>query len=146
MSRRLKYTREFISERKFQFEAALLIVFVKFSLRFFPFRVTRKVLASIPVYKYSSPTNRPSLDTLIQSIESGSKRFPGHTTCLVEAMSAQALLKRHGYSSSLQIGLSRPDEHLLHAHAWVEFQGEVLVGDTGDLSVFTQLPSLSDNK
>src|SRR5690606_21028653 len=49
------------------------------------------------------------------------------STCLVEALAAQMLLARHGVHSTLRIGVEMDGEEF-GAHAWVEVNGQVVVG------------------
>jgi hypothetical protein len=67
------------------------------------------------------------------------RRVP-RATCLVQALSAQLLLARHGYGSELRVGVKR-DNGEFQAHAWVEFRGSIVVGADGHSS-FTPLPDL----
>ena len=43
-------------------------------------------------------------------------------------MTATVLLAREGHKSNVHIGVTKGDGRLLKAHAWVECDGEVLVG------------------
>lgn len=49
--------------------------------------------------------------------------------CLPRALAAQAMLRRRGILSRLYLGVTC-DEGTLAAHAWVEVNGEVIVGAT----------------
>jgi hypothetical protein len=53
-----------------------------------------------------------------------------HATCLVEALSTHALLTRRGYQTTVTIGVNKGASGDLKAHAWVEYQGSVIVGGT----------------
>ena len=53
-----------------------------------------------------------------------------------------SLLSWHGVPSNLRIGVLKKSESELEAHAWVETEGRVLIGDLDDLSGYVQLPSL----
>ncbi|MCE7698044.1 MAG: lasso peptide biosynthesis B2 protein [Methanobacterium paludis] len=50
------------------------------------------------------------------------------STCLSKAMAAQILLSRHNYPSKLKIGVIKENE--FEAHAWVEVDNEVVVGES----------------
>lgn len=53
--------------------------------------------------------------------------LPG-TTCLVSALAVQRLLSSSGHRGELHIGVARENARFA-AHAWVECDGEVLVGE-----------------
>lgn len=59
------------------------------------------------------------------AVEAGSRFVPG-ATCLVKALAAQRLLAAYGHPSAVRIGVSRSGD--FQAHAWVEYNGAVLVG------------------
>ena len=67
-------------------------------------------------------------------------RLPGKNTCLVQAVAVHAMLRRRGYTSTLRIGVSGKDPGgFIKAHAWVECQGRVVVGDLEDLTAYSVL-------
>jgi hypothetical protein len=55
-------------------------------------------------------------------------RFVPASTCLVEALAAQRLLSRSGLPAVVHFGVSREGAGL-EAHAWVESDGVLVVGD-----------------
>ena len=56
-------------------------------------------------------------------------------TCLVQALSTQILLGRHGHAGKVHIGVALDPELGFRAHAWVESQGKILVGDRKNSTV-----------
>ena len=54
------------------------------------------------------------------------------------------MLARRGVASDLCIGVAKNELGHIQAHAWVEVDGQVVVGGLPDLSRFQRLPSLSD--
>jgi hypothetical protein len=56
-------------------------------------------------------------------------RFVPESTCLVRALSGQVLLGRYGYSSLVKIGVSR-NKGEFEAHAWLEHDNEVVLGES----------------
>lgn len=81
-------------------------------------------------------------DELVWCIEAASRFVPA-ASCLTRSMAAQVLLRRNGHPSTLRIGVARGARGVLEAHAWVECEGRVVVGETENLDRFTALP-LSD--
>jgi hypothetical protein len=52
------------------------------------------------------------------------------------------LLARRGYLADLRIGVIKADSGQLEAHAWVESEGQVIIGGSDSPFRFTPLPSL----
>ena len=69
--------------------------------------------------------------------------FPRARHCLTEGIATHVLLLRRGYSAQLRFGVAREASEGLSAHAWVESDGTVFIGDT-DLSKYTVLPATED--
>jgi hypothetical protein len=68
-------------------------------------------------------------------------RYVPNATCLPQSLAAQVLLGRHGYLTQLRIGFARDKEGRLKAHAWLEKEGEVIVGGE-DYLHYTPLPDI----
>jgi hypothetical protein len=52
------------------------------------------------------------------------------STCLKRSLVLYALLARRGFDAQLLIGAARATKGQLDAHAWLECQGKVLLGET----------------
>src|SRR4051812_4390289 len=59
-------------------------------------------------------------------------RYVPTANCLPQAIVAKELLEEQGFAPVLRIGVQRPEELGLKAHAWVETGGRVLLGDDGE--------------
>ena len=66
----------------------------------------------------------------------------GSATCLARALAAETMLRWRGYPAQVTIGVvpgeGQGRQSSLIAHAWVEFEGEVLVGGP-DIGRYTPL-------
>lgn len=69
-------------------------------------------------------------DQLVWAVAAASRYVP-RASCLTQALAAQTLLRRHGYASTLQIGVAKGPANRLEAHSWLEADGEVLIGGGG---------------
>ena len=83
--------------------------------------------------------SRATADELVWCIEAA-KRYVPAATCLTCSMAAQVLLRRNGHGSTLRIGVARGTRGGLEAHAWVECDSRVVVGEVDNLERFTPLP------
>jgi hypothetical protein len=80
----------------------------------------------------SRPTtaNRPTIDRVAWAVRTaGGHLFPARP-CLPQALAARFLLSCLGVATHLRIGVRKSEGDALRAHAWVEWDGEVLVGGT----------------
>jgi hypothetical protein len=68
-------------------------------------------------------------DELAWAVSAVSPVVP-HATCLTQALALQVLLRRHGQSGELRIGVDKQGERV-RAHAWVERDGKILIGQHG---------------
>ena len=82
-----------------------------------------------------APASRLSMERLVRCAARGARFSPLPATCLVNALVTEALLNRHGYPVGLRVGVQRR-AGAFSAHAWLEFQGSVVVG--GPITVVEQ--------
>jgi len=60
---------------------------------------------------------------------SGASSYIPEATCLTQALAVQILLNRQGILADLRLGVGRNGDGQFKAHAWVEKDGRVLIGD-----------------
>ena len=65
-------------------------------------------------------------------------RFVPDATCLAQSLTAQVLLKRHGCPHEFRLGVAVEGGKLM-AHAWIESDGQVVLGMLPDLAKYTPL-------
>jgi hypothetical protein len=123
-------------------EASTLVTIVNIALRFLPYRFLER-MNQVRVTARSSGTPAAAVPGKIGwAVQAVSRRLPGKNACLVQALTAQAMLRRRGYPSDLRIGVAgRDPDGAIKAHAWVEYQGSVIVGEIADLSSYSVLSS-----
>jgi len=115
LNRLRKYLRLPAPDRRLLLEAAMLQAAVRLALWFLPARTWHRPSACVV-----SPSRAA------WAIAATTRVIP-RSTCLVRALAAQRLLARHGYPSTLHLGVARAP-HGLDAHAWLECQGAILLG------------------
>jgi len=69
-----------------------------------------------------------SADRIVWAVRAAARFVPG-STCLVQALAAQALLIRHGFRPRLTIGVAKSEFDRFGAHAWVTSEDTVLIGE-----------------
>lgn len=127
-------------ERTLLMEAALLLPAVLLIQTVLPFRRWR-VLLTRPAPR-AIPRDRPTPATIARAVDRARRHVPGQYRCLPVAYSAHLLLHRHGHGSRVHVGVAHDSQGKVEAHAWVECEGRVLVGDLPDLKRFVSLPAL----
>jgi hypothetical protein len=124
----------------------ILLATIRIGLWLMPFHTILKVLAKI-----SQPsdrlqvTNPISVRKIAWAVNAVSPYVPG-VKCLARALATQVLMNRHSLACEFRIGVAKAEGGKLEAHAWIEYQGLVVIGNLQDLSRFMPLPSLEGVK
>jgi hypothetical protein len=92
-------------------------------------RVRRLAEAMSRPVRADAKAVRPSPDRIAWATATMSRVVPGGGNCLVRALATGIMLKRYAYSSELKIGVMKPVGGRFEAHAWLESDGIVVIGD-----------------
>jgi hypothetical protein len=123
--------------RAFVVSIALLCV-IRLSLWVVPFRWLRSAVRRVASPPHGAPDPTPGeAERTVQAIEAAARCVPG-ATCLTQALAAEILLRRAGHPAAIHVGVAKTSSGDLAAHAWIEGDGRVLLGDH-DLDRFTPL-------
>jgi transglutaminase superfamily protein len=131
------------SDRHLVLEAASLMALVWTGLRLLRFATLRRLLdhsAGLSTTPNAGQPHSSVTGGVRWAITSVAARFPS-ATCLVQALAADAMLRRRSLTAELRIGVrvrASRDEPL-EAHAWVECGGAVAIGAIENLSDFKAL-------
>src|SRR5215207_6673 len=126
----MRYLHKFLSlpvvEQWLLIKAALLVGSTRLGLKLLPFRVLRRLVESLSRPIVSLPASvRFSAEKVAWAVDLVSRYVPA--TCLSRALAAQVLLARRGYPVLLHFGAVKEGERFL-AHAWLESEGQVVIG------------------
>lgn len=111
----------------------LLHAGITFLLLFVRFDRTRKWIRKRATAKTRKRVDDPK--QVAKAVLRSSRWIPG-SSCLTEALCCQAILLRNGYDARLILGLERTEPGKLDAHAWIELEDAVLIGDNGRLEAY----------
>jgi len=126
------------TDRWLLLSASVLLVASRLSLLVArPADVRRFVARVAPTLPPSGSVEEPA--RIARAVREASRHLPAAPACLGTAIVAHAMLDAHGHRSNLQIGVSKDGPDDLVAHAWVERDGRVLVGDLPDLGRYRPL-------
>jgi len=127
------------ADRSLLLHSALLIGAARLALWVLPFNTARRLFAR---RARQSHDPLPTIERIGWAI-SVAKGFVPKGNCLPQALAAESLLTRSGHPVELRIGVAKTDDGGLEAHAWVESEGRLVVGDlVQGLSSYTPLPPL----
>ncbi|GAB3881781.1 hypothetical protein GCM10028825_03510 [Spirosoma agri] len=84
-------------------------------------KVDQRTVAQITPDEYT-------LQTTVWAIRVVSNRIPLGFTCLVQALSAKWLLRKHS-GVRIHIGVHKSTAQEFSAHAWVTYNGTVILGE-----------------
>jgi hypothetical protein len=121
---------------------ALWLLAVKAGLYLLPFDRLRQWMA-----RFDEPAGKPAemeeMRAIIEAIERiGQVLAPLRINCLPQALVGHRLLGRKGFDVQLKIGVLKNRGDRLAAHAWLEYQGRVVIGDLRGLEQFAAFPAL----
>lgn len=133
------------ADRRLVVEAAAVLVFVRLGVALLPFSALRVLLdryarAGSPIPPDAAA---PGVSRFTWAVAAAASRFPVRMSCLVQALAADAMLRRRGVSCRLRIGVHprSTGSGALKAHAWIEHEGAVVLGALEDLREYAVLSS-----
>jgi hypothetical protein len=129
-------------ERWLLVKSALLLQAISLGMWLLPFQTLTRLLAKVTgISAKLRRVNRISTERVVWAVEMASLHLPGKKTCLNQALAVQTLLARRGYAATLQIGVVKGEGGQFEAHAWVEHEGEAVIGGY-ELERYTRLVAL----
>ena len=122
-------------------EALAALIVTQVALRFCHFRSVRRVLWGMAeVLRARRPLESSAL---LWAMSAAKRRCPVRSTCLGEALVAEALLRQHGYSPTLCMGAARRGGRF-EAHAWLEQDDAVVIGGPAEMvKQYTRFPEIA---
>ena len=126
------YTRRFLglppADRRLFMQAELLFVLTWTGLRIVGFRRCQNLLSRLATRHHTrgsvADVSSSTLRT-VSMVRAAARHTLGKPTCLSQSLVCWTLLRRQGIESDLRIG-TRRESGKFEAHAWVEYQGQVL--------------------
>ena len=115
-------------ERWLLLKATALLAFIRASLAVLPYPSVRPLLdrASRTSHRLARRPQPP--DQLAWATRVAGRIVPHGGHCFSQALTLRIFLARRNYPSTICFGVQQGDNSPLMAHAWVEHDGEVLIG------------------
>ncbi len=114
-------------------QATVTLGIAHVAVKTLPFRVLARVLGLVEgrAADMSDPGTMERAARIGWATRAAAARIPWNSTCLMQALAAAGLLRRHGIGGTLSLGVRKgesPDEAIL-AHAWLQYGDLVLTGE-----------------
>ena len=122
--------------------AAVLLVSVSIGFFIGSFSRVRRYLLWLCDAFSSIVPGAPDPERIVSAVDAADRYVPGHRTCLMRSLTAEALLRLYGFEPHHRIGVTKEAETDMKAHSWLELHDDVLIGDLEELSRYEPLPSL----
>jgi len=141
IARLIKFRQLPVAERRLLLKAGLLLGGTKLGLWLLDFQPLQRLLSRVAKAPVGlRKADKVSVEKVIWAVEMAGRYMPRARTCLTQALTAQALLARRGHPTILHIGVLTTAREEFQAHAWLESEGEVVIG-SHELERYTPLAS-----
>ena len=127
MRRLYKFFHLSLEDKILFFKAIVLVGVFKISLLIFPLKLVQQFVDYV-TQELSKPKTIPQ-EKISWCIKTVGNYLLGPKSCLPVALAAKVLLKQNGYPATINIGVYKGNEINLEAHAWVESEGKIIVGE-----------------
>ena len=119
-------------------KAVLCLLAIKAGLGLLPFSTFRKFFHLFSKSQNKSERSQQQIDEVVWAVESAANHLPLELLCLPRALATKYLLKEVPLLT-LEIGIQINSSKVFEAHAWVERNGSVIIGDWSDSVSYQRL-------
>jgi len=111
-------------------EAMFLVTGIRVLLPALGLKNVRWILKPVGHVLQAKP--RLQAEEILRLLQAAARRCPVGSTCLTRALAGQLLLRKAGIESRLCIGVMRDQRRAFQAHAWLERDGNVILGGSDE--------------
>lgn len=140
------FFRNSLSDQRLLITALALVFCIRLGLWLLPFRLLRKKVEKITA-RVNSSSPRPKDFQMVRKVASCVRRVSRYvpaSSCLAQALATQVLLAHQGQISNLRIGVTKGSEGDFKAHAWVESDGKIIIGQVRNLRIYRVLNRMEE--
>lgn len=123
--------------------AAVLLAVVHGTVALVSFDWLRRALGGVAVAGSVVPGD-PRPVRVAWAVKVADRHVPGERKCLHRSLTAETIHRVYGHDVAHCIGVDPTDESGFKAHSWIEYDGDVLVGDLPDFDRYEPLGSLDE--
>lgn len=132
-------------EQRLLCSSGLLVIAIRLGLWVLPFRYLQHLL-DIFGQRSVRWASQVDIARIPWAVGVTSHHVP-MATCLTQALSVQTLFRQRGIPCELRIGVAKDHRNQLTAHAWIEYEGQVIIGGSqASVARYVALPSLEHNQ
>lgn len=122
---------------------AIYLIAIKLGLLLFGFNKLYSLAKKKPHKTPLRHLDQQEMHTVVLAINRlGKFLTPLKINCLPQAIVGNLILSKKGFQVTLKIGVYKNIDNILIAHAWLEHNGEVILGQLNNLREFLSFPSL----
>jgi uncharacterized membrane protein YbjE (DUF340 family) len=119
-------------------KSAICLLVIKTGLELLPFSTFRKIFHWFSKSGNKSVMSQHKINEVVWAVESAANHLPFELLCLPRALATKYLL-RELPALTLEIGIQINSSKVFEAHAWVEQNGVILIGDWSDSASYQRL-------
>lgn len=112
-------------------QAAVCLICIGTSLKVFSFAMFRDLYGKAAKGNANDFTSLEEVQRVTWAVRSAAAHLPITLLCLPQALATKYLL-RNTASTDLHIGVAATEEGAFIAHAWVEREGKIIIGESTD--------------
>ena len=125
-------------------KVSTLLAMTRLGLSVLPYRTVQRLLDGIPQRRLHVADEAVYKRQLLWAVRTAGWRLLGDRPCLPQALVVRRLFRQIGKPPELRIGVAKGEGGRLIAHAWVECEGEVVVGGRHSPTIYTRLLPLHE--
>ena len=123
-------------------QAYILMSSIRLGLLLLPFRQLQDLILKAHRLKFLAViAPEASIGAIALAVHRSGKYSPGEVKCLAKALTTAVLMSIYDFPHQIKIGVAKGEDNRLEAHAWVEWEGKVVVGYLPDLSRYRAMSS-----
>jgi hypothetical protein len=127
-------------ERGLLSSALFWVCTVRLALWVLPFRVVHHIIRRVIGSRgtFGLPIKASTREKIVWAVRLASRHVPS-ATCLTQALAAYLMLSKNGQPASLYLGVSKTTSGTFEAHAWVELEGRILIGNLENFTKYAPM-------
>ena len=115
-------------EKKLFCRALITVCVVRLGLWLLPFKWVKRFLSiKSPAGRQNQKSDWVVINGIARAVKRCGSCVP-YATCLTQALATHHLLDLQGESSELKVGVAKDSQGRLEAHAWLEVDGQIIIG------------------
>ena len=121
--------------KKLFVQAYIVMCLVRLGLFLLPFnRLQNLILKSKKINGLAIASSEVTVGAIARAVNRSGKYSPGKPMCLARALTTAVLMGIYDFPYQINIGVAKGESGKIEAHAWVTWEGKVMVGNLPDLS------------